>query len=179
VNISRDSHEQAQQELQTFYQQNLGLIYRYVYSKVGIREEAEDLTAQIFVKAVRDMDMGRDQRSVQKWLFQVAHTTVADYWRHYFRAPVSSLEELLDEGWQGPIQVESSAVSMAPVEKVDRILHLLPKQYRDVLHCRFLLNLSIKETAQKLSLSEANVKVVQFRALKRAAELEPMIDGEG
>ena len=38
------------QEFQAFYQENIGLIYRFVYSKVGNREEAEDLTSQIFIR---------------------------------------------------------------------------------------------------------------------------------
>ena len=70
--------EEYVQEFQTFYQENLGLIYRYVYSKVGNREEAEDLTSQIFIKAVRGVDTERGPQSVQKWLFQVARTTIAD-----------------------------------------------------------------------------------------------------
>src|SRR5207247_9082138 len=41
------------QEFQTFYQENLGLIYRYVYSKLGNREAADDVTPQLFMKAVR------------------------------------------------------------------------------------------------------------------------------
>lgn len=41
-----------------------------------------------------------------------------------------------------------------------------------VLNSRFLLNLSIKETAARMGLTEANVKVLQFRALKRAADLD-------
>jgi RNA polymerase sigma-70 factor (ECF subfamily) len=41
-----------------------------------------------------------------------------------------------------------------------------------VLTYRFLLNYSIRETADKMGLSEANVKVLQFRALKKAATLE-------
>jgi hypothetical protein len=44
---------------QTFSQENLGLIYRYVYSKVSNREEAEDVTSQIFIKAVRGIDAER------------------------------------------------------------------------------------------------------------------------
>ena len=67
------------------------------------------------------------------------------------------------------------AISSRPAELVERILRVLPQHYRDVLACRFLLNLSIKETATRMGLSEANVKVLQFRALKRAADLEQVV----
>ena len=166
---------QKVQEFQSFYQENLNLIYRYIYSKVGNREVAEDLTSQIFIKAVRSVDAERGPQSMQKWLFQVARTTIADYWRAYYRASVSSLEELLDTGWEGPLEEETVVASDAPSERVQRILQALPPQYREVLTCRFLLNLSIKETALHMGLTEANVKVLQFRALKRAADLEPVV----
>ncbi len=165
------------QEFQTFYQENLALIYRYIYSKVGNREEAEDLTSQTFIKAVRSVDCERNPHSMQKWLFQVARTTVADYWRAYYRVSVSSLEELLDAGWEGPMEEEPLPTSTTPAERVQRILGALPEHYREVLSCRFLLNLSIKETAMRMGLTEANVKVLQFRALKRAADLEPIVAG--
>jgi len=163
------------QEFQTFYQENLGLIYRFVYSKVGNREEAEDLTSQIFVKAVRGVDTERGALSIQKWLFQVARTTVADYWRSYYRISISSLEELLEDGWEGPANEEQAQFNANPVERVQRILQALPEHYREVLHCRFLLNLSIRDTALRMGLSEANIKVLQFRALKRAADLEKVV----
>jgi len=163
------------QEFQTFYQENLGLIYRFVYSKVGNREEAEDLTSQIFVKAVRGVDTERGALSIQKWLFQVARTTVADYWRSYYRISISSLEELLEDGWEGPANEEQAEFNANPVERVQRILQALPEHYREVLHCRFLLNLSIRDTALRMGLSEANIKVLQFRALKRAADLEKVV----
>lgn len=163
--------EENVQEFQTFYQENLGLIYRYVYSKVGNREEAEDLTSQIFIKAIRGVDTERGPQSIQKWLFQVARTTIADYWRVYYRVSVGSLEELLEAGWEGPAEAELTPTSSKPTEHVQRILQALPEHYREVLTCRFLLNLSIKDTALRLNLTEANVKVLQFRALKRAADL--------
>lgn len=163
------------QVLQTFYQENLSLIYRYMYSKVGNREEAEDLTSQTFIKAVRSIDHERSPHSLQKWLFQVARTTVADYWRTYYRISVNSLEELLDAGWEGPVEEEPITLNMTPSERVQRLLRALPEHYREVLTCRFLLNLSIKETAIRMQLTEANVKVLQFRALKRAADLEAVV----
>ncbi|GAC1472975.1 MAG: hypothetical protein PVSMB5_23490 [Ktedonobacteraceae bacterium] len=141
------------------------MIYRYVYSKVGNREEAEDLTAQIFMKAVRGVDVEHGQLRMQKWLFQVAR-----------KATVGSLDELLDAGWEGPVEEEIVPGSVAPAQKVNVLLRLLSEQHREVLTCRFLLNLSIKETALRMGTSEANVKVLQFRALKRAAQLDPMLD---
>src|SRR5579863_8098068 len=71
--------EQTLPDVQIFYRENLGPIYRYVYSKVGNREEAEDLTSQIFLKAVRGLHCERGVQSMRKWLFQVANTTVVDY----------------------------------------------------------------------------------------------------
>jgi RNA polymerase sigma-70 factor, ECF subfamily len=167
--------EGGAREFQTFYQENLGMIYRYVYSKVGNREEAEDLTSQVFIKAVRGVNSERGAQSMQKWLFQVARTTIADYWRLHYRISVSSLEELLEAGWQGPAEEEPAVLSIKPIDLVQRILHALPEHYRTVLSCRFLLNLSIKETALRMGLSEANVKVLQFRALKRAADFEDVV----
>lgn len=173
-----DRHgSQGVQEIQTFYQENLSLIYRYIYSKVGNREEAEDLTSQTFFKAVRSLDAERGPQSMQKWLFQVARTTVADYWRAHYRIPVSSLDELLDAGWEGPVEDDPVIMDILPGERVQRILHALPEHYREVLTCRFLLNLSIKDTALQMGLTEANVKVLQFRALKRAASLEAVVLG--
>jgi RNA polymerase sigma-70 factor (ECF subfamily) len=172
------TEEQARtrtQEFQTLYQENLGLIYRYVYSKVGNREEAEDLTSQIFLKAVRGINTERGALSVQKWLFQVARTTIADYWRGHYRIATNSLEALLESGWEGPTESESAAINLRPIELVQRLLQALPEHYREVLTCRFLLNLTIRETAGKLGLSEANVKVLQFRALKRAADLAELV----
>ena len=57
---TRQWSRDVQEEFQTFYQENLGLIYRYIYSKVGNREEAEDLASQTFVKAVHSIDRERD-----------------------------------------------------------------------------------------------------------------------
>jgi RNA polymerase sigma-70 factor (ECF subfamily) len=55
---------------------------------------------------------------------------------------------------------------------VKRILQALSDRDRETLTCRFLLNLSLRETAARMGLTEQNVKIVQLRALKRAAQIE-------
>ena len=159
-------------EFQTLYQNRFRLIYRYVYSKVGNREEAEDLTSEIFLKAARGIDQERSQESMQQWLFYIARTTIADYWRGYYRHPKSSLEELVEVGWDVPDEESSFETNSVAVDRVQRIMQALPEQQREVLRCRFLLRLSIKATALKMGVSIANAKVLQYRALRRASTLE-------
>lgn len=156
---------------QQFYQENLSLIYHFVYGKVGNRQEAEDLTSQIFLKVVRSLDLTRDPRSLRTWLFSVARTTIADYWRHYYRGTTSSLDDLLEVGWEGPLDEGPAFVNNSAAERVQEILQALPARDREVLTLRFLFNLSVRETATKMGLTEANTKVLQYRALKRAATL--------
>ncbi len=159
-------------EFEAFYQENLHLIYRYIYGKVQSREEAEDLTSQVFLKAVRHLDLNHSTQSRRSWLYQVARTTITDFWRSHYNSSSDSLDTLLEAGWEGPVEDAPGEENGYATERVHQILEALPENYRAVLLCRFLLNLSIKETAAKLNLTEVNVKTLQFRALKRAADLD-------
>ena len=163
------------QEFQRLYQEQAGPVFRFVLSKVGNREDAEDLTSHIFLKAVSSINQERSLQSMQKWLFLVARTTIADYWRAHYRLPTNSLDALLETGWEGPAEEESIALSDRPLERVQRILQALPERYRKVLICRFLLKLSLRDTAVSMGTTVATIKTLQFRALKRAADLEHVV----
>jgi len=83
----------------------------------------------------------------------------------------------VDAGWEGPTIEEPTVASDSAAARIQPILQALPEQYREVLHCRFLLKLSIKATALRMGVTVGNVKVLQFRALKRAADLEYVVTG--
>jgi RNA polymerase sigma-70 factor (ECF subfamily) len=157
--------------LKAVYEDNLAPVYRFIYSRVGNREEAEDLTSQVFVKAITAVDTKRDPASIQAWLFQIARTTIADHWREFYRLRPSSLEAMLNTGWETPAQSAAGQPERSDT-RVQRILSGLSHRYRDVLTYRFLMNFSIRETAERMRLSEANIKVLQFRALRKAAEVD-------
>jgi RNA polymerase sigma-70 factor, ECF subfamily len=153
------------------YEANVDIIYRFIYSKVGNREEAEDLTAQVFTKAIYLVDWQRDMTEIRHWLMQVARTTIADHWRAHYRLRTTSLNGLLAGGWEGPA-ASNGTVSYEDMSiPVKDILDSLPPRYREVLHYRFLLGYSIRDTAQQMNITEANAKILQLRALRRAAEI--------
>ena len=163
------------QEFQHFFQEELSLIYGYIYKKVGNRELAEDLTSEVFLKAVTGIKPEHDLRSMQYWLYLIARTTIADHWRVHYRLPVGSLDELLEAGWEGPQEKEPASISSSSADRVQHLLQALPERYREVLTCRFLLNLSLKDTASRMGVTVGHVKILQFRALKRAADLENVV----
>ena len=159
------------QDFQAFYEDNLVRVYRFVFKSVRNREEAEDLTSQIFLKALRYLDPEQNAQSARSWLFKIAHTCIADYWRTHYRASISSLDMRLEVGWEGPAEEVNLGTNELAAERVWNLLEALPERYREVLRCRFLFNLSIRETAATMGVTEANVKVLQFRAIKYATKL--------
>ena len=143
------------------YQTHVTAIYQYIYSRVGNRPDAEDLTAQVFMKAISGMRSDVSVPELRSWLYRVAQTTLADHWREYYAEDPGELD---DDVTRPPAPRENPEA----VLRVDSLLATLPESYRRVLELRFLRGYSVRETAQELNLSETNVKVLQFRALNRA-----------
>lgn len=150
-----------QDHLTWAYQTHVTAIYQYIYSRVGNRPDAEDLAAQVFMKAINGMRSDVSVPELRSWLYRVAQTTLADHWRQYYAEDITELE---DDVSKPPTARENPEA----VQRVDALLATLPESYRRVLELRFLKGYSVRETAQELNLTESNVKVLQFRALNRA-----------
>lgn len=157
-------------DLEGIFARYLDPVYRFLYSRVGNREDAEDLTSEVFLKATRQLDGSRPEASMAKWLFTVAQTVLADHWRQYYRsgAPLP-----LDES--RAVNIPDTGRSMAPTERstaiVAQVLDRLPDRYRQVLELRFLQGYSIQETAREMKVTPDNVKVIQHRALAKAVQV--------
>ncbi len=143
------------------YQTHITAIYQYLYSRVGNRPDAEDLTSQVFMKAIQGLRRDASVGELRSWLYKVAQTTLADHWRQYYAEETTALDE-------GPPRVQAGRDNPEAASQVEALLATLPETYRRVLELRFLRGYSVRETAHELGLSETNVKVLQFRALNRA-----------
>lgn len=163
--------------LQGIYDSHAEQIYKFIYFKVGNREDAEDITSQVFMKAANSLDVSQAGQTQLAWLYQVARTTITDHWRGYYRGVSTSLDEMEE---RTPLHLAAEPVFLGAqqdeefdpaVEKVRGVLALLPENYRRVLELRFLQGCSLKETAASMHITEANAKVIQHRAIQKALKV--------
>jgi RNA polymerase sigma factor (sigma-70 family) len=166
---TRRSELDPSPDLDEVFARYLDPVYRFIYSRVGNREDAEDLTSEVFLKATRQLDGARAEASVAQWLYTVARTVLADHWRRYYRSgPVLQLNE--ERASEIP-DTDPVMPSERSARLVEQVLGLLPDRYRHVLELRFLRGYSIQETAHEMGVTPENAKVIQHRALARAVQL--------
>jgi RNA polymerase sigma-70 factor (ECF subfamily) len=151
-------------------------IYRFIHARVGNRPDAEDLTAQVFMRAVEQLDTTRQPGQIASWLYRVSQNAIADYWRAFYRLPVIGTDYVAP-GWEPRAAIsrepsdEQAAADKAATRRVKELLAQLPQRYAEVLKLRFLLRLSVAETAERMGISHGNAKILQYRALRKAALL--------
>jgi RNA polymerase sigma-70 factor (ECF subfamily) len=149
------------------FQENAARIYSFIYAKVGNREAAEDLTSQVFLKAARWLAEDRSADSIRAWLYTTARSTIVDYWREQSRCPSVPLDDLAEDlfcGMDGAEEVRRTR------ERALRLLAALPEREREVLRLRYLHGYTAAEIGQALGLTAGNVRVLQLRGLRRAAQ---------
>lgn len=147
------------------YRDNIGLVYRVLFAKVGNRPDAEDLTTEVFLAVLRPLRLPATVGEVRAYLLATTRTVLARYWARTLGQPVTTLNEDPAEVFTAP-HVESAAP-----QRTERILAALPARYRRILQLRFLDACTVAEAAQALGISVTNAKVLQHRALRRAAEV--------
>jgi RNA polymerase sigma factor (sigma-70 family) len=147
------------------YRDNVTWVYRLMYSKVGNQPDAEDLTAEVFTTALRPLRVSATVPEVRKYLKMTARTVLASYWRDRMGRELTTIDEdLPDDGGS------ELGDSDAP-QRVQSVLAQLPDNYRRILELRFLQAFSVREAAGRMGVSVANAKVLQFRALRMAAQI--------
>jgi len=151
---------------EAIYLDNVERIYRIIYSRVGNRPDAEDLTAEVFHAALGPLRVAASKGEVRAYLLATARTVLASHWRRHYGAEITSIDVEGDL----PALDEPPLESLAP-ERVARILAALPERYGRILQLRFLESCSIREAAGAMQVSVANAKVLQHRALRHAARL--------
>jgi len=147
------------------YRRYLPRVYHYVYRRVGNQQDAEDLTASVFIEALESLEDYREQGSFAGWLFTIAHHRVADYHRQQReRISLEAVVPALSNSGPGP---EALALQRDRLERVAQALDELTPDRQEALTLRFFGELSNKEVAQVMGKSEAAVKMLVYRALRQ------------
>jgi len=140
------------------YERHFERVYAYIARRVGDRDAAEDLTSEVFHRALASLPRF-DWRGVPfaVWLLRIASNLVIDRWKQAGREIVEDPPEQVVDVC--PVEVEHRA-------RLFRMVELLPEDQRRVVVMRFAEEKSIKEIAGELGRSEGAIKQLQFRGLQ-------------
>lgn len=150
-------------------------VYHVVYGVVRNREDAKDLTQDVFVKAYRKLDGFREDSRFYTWLYRIAMNLAIDFTRRRARSPVSGLEdEVATRDADGGIadthtadgprrQLERKQLHTAIMDAVEA----LPDNQKQVILLREVEGLSYKEIAEVLEIAEGTVMSRLFYARKK------------
>lgn len=158
------------QDWEAVYRDNVVGIYHLVFRRVGNPPDAEDLCEEVLLQALRRLRLPAPVHEVRAYLVKTARTVLAEHWRRHYaggRSEVNIDQMVIRSPASGALPGDSSATA----ERASRILALLPDRFRQVLELRFLRGYSVAEAAREMGVSDSNAKVLQYRALRKAAEL--------
>jgi RNA polymerase sigma-70 factor (ECF subfamily) len=143
------------------YELHFERIYAFIFRRVSDRQTAEDLTSDVFHKALANLPSYEDRGApFAGWLFRIAANAVADQFKRTAREIALSSEEPPQPSVQPDLEaIEDRA-------RLFRLVKKLPEDQRGVIVQRFVEQKSIREIAQELKRSEGAVKQLQFRALQ-------------
>jgi RNA polymerase sigma-70 factor (ECF subfamily) len=173
------SREVLPPDFEAWYRDHQSTVYRYVRFRVATRETAEDVTSEVFFKALRSLDRYDPERaSPRTWLLRIARNAVTDHLRSLKRK--GSLHVSLD---RVPDLVENARTpeeKLIREERLNRILNAnntLRSADQEIISLRFGAELSNPEIAEALGISNNAVAVRLHRAVKRLKDAVEEEDG--
>ena len=154
------------------YQRYYTKVFGYVYSRVGNVEAAKDLTAEGFEKAYVKGHSVREAAAYATWLFMIAKNAMVGHYRRHKRE-TNGMNRMKESLWQAgaPPNPEDDALRSETVSSLMSHVRRLSRRDQELLALKFEGELSYAEISRVLNMSEVNVRVSLFRALKRLRNL--------
>ena len=143
-------------------------VYRYIYFRVKNRQEAEDLTQAVFVKAFENVGGFEERgRAPLAYFFTAARNTVINYWRKKKEESLDALREVQGDTFPATSGDPREAAERSETGNMLRqALKNLTEEQQEVITMRFISELSNKEIAELLGKSEDAIRQLQSRGLR-------------
>lgn len=151
-------------------------IYLLVWRMVRNREDALDLSQEVFVKAYKNLKGFRHESNFYTWLYRIAVNLSLNFTRREkFKSflSLSDLSEKLSSGSSPAEDIERHQLSGL----IDRAVMKLPEKQRTVFILRHYEEMSVKEVAELLGKSEGAIKANHYQAIRKLQEyLRPYVE---
>jgi len=148
------------------YDEYLPRIYRFIFLKTGRKQDAEDITHQVFLNAWQNMGGYKSKGfPFSSWLYRIASNAVIDHYRT--RREHRDIETVPEDAVAETPDFENRLDTAFELELVKTALNRLEEDQQNILLMKFVDELSNKEIAEALGKNEGTVRVIQHRALKQ------------
>jgi RNA polymerase sigma-70 factor (ECF subfamily) len=146
------------------YRQYLPRILNYIRLRVDGEDLAQDLTAEVFERAISRQHTLRRREAFGGWLFTIARNTVAGHYRS--RRPAVSLEQAVGQPSPNPTPPEA-AIHREELARLRAALEALPEREQEIIRLKFLGGLGNQEIGKLLRLRPGHIAVILYRALRK------------
>lgn len=152
------------------YQEYFPRVFAFIYTRVGQAHLAEDLAADVFEKAYRNLDTLRNDGAFSTWLFTIARNVIISSGRRRGRETIVDPDVIRDLS-PASASVESQVLREEELKGLSEIVLTFPQREQDIIALKFDAELPNAEIAEIMGVSEPNVRVILFRTLKKLRDI--------
>ena len=149
----------------------LDKVYRFIYFRIGHKEDAEDLTEGVFVKIWKSISLYENKGlPFEAWVFRITRNIVIDYYRT--KKQIVSLDENLKDTLPDDKKSHEDILHDKMLKEVIfEKMKSLPESYQEIIILKFIEEKDNKEISDILEKPIDQVRVLQSRALKALKKL--------
>lgn len=161
---------QAKQDADAFaelYDRYIGEIYRFIFFKVSHREEAQDLTSEVFLKTwnyLANNPHDKEIKSFRGLIYRIARNAIVDFYRARAHRHECALDEVVELGKDDVRYAHIE--SQTEVRRIFDALKGMKREYQDIILLKYVEEMSVGEIAESLDKSQTAVRVTLHRATK-------------
>lgn len=156
-------------------------VYNLAYRMLGNSVEAEDAAQEAFIRAYTRLDTYDPSRKFSSWMLSIASHYCIDVLRRR-RVTLLSIEELppmLDVAMPRSTHPEQAVARAQVADQVQQLLDTLPEHYRTPVILRYWYDMTYREIAETMGVTESTIKTRLHRARAKLAECAEQADGRG
>lgn len=151
------------------YDLHVDRIYRHIYYRVSNKEDAEDLTQQVFINAWKAMPRyKRTSSPFPAWLMTISHNLIVNYYR-------SKKDKDIINSEIPATNIDSNPEKLAEIsfdqQQLKKVILKLPNEQQQVILMSLVEGFTNKEIAAAMRKKEGAIRVIQYRALKKIRSL--------
>lgn len=154
------------------YDRYVEIIYRYTFYRVRDTAEAEDITSDVFMRALRAMPSYQPRQAFLAWLYRIARNAVIDRSRRQ-HSQVSFEDALLHPDADRIIDPDATLFAQADAATLRHALRQLTPLQQEVIVLRYVEGLDTRAIGKIVGRREGTIRGIEFRALGALRQLVP------